>query len=82
MSSVLTAADVARALQYLSRNGQPNGGTVRALYRAGSMPGPIDPSLPVRQWRWSRAVIDAYVAGEWDPEQSAWRRELWRHSDG
>lgn len=59
----LTAAEVAELLGYRHRNGLPNGDLVRQLYRSDRFPEPIDPALPVRQWRWSLVRVEAYVAG-------------------
>lgn len=64
----LTSGEVAVALNYLRAGqyaGQPNRHLVRQLARDGSIPPPIDMSLSVARWRWSRADIEAYVAGQW-----------------
>lgn len=31
--------------------------------RDGRLPGPIDPELGAKLWRWSRSRIEAYVDG-------------------
>jgi predicted DNA-binding transcriptional regulator AlpA len=54
----LTSDDVATALGY-SRV------VVRRLARDGKIPPPIDPTLSVAWWRWSRAEVEAYAAGQW-----------------
>lgn len=66
----LDAAEVARRCGYVSKvredaNGDPLPlpKVVRALYRAGAFPAPIDPTLSVRRWRWSSLVVDDYRAG-------------------
>jgi predicted DNA-binding transcriptional regulator AlpA len=35
--------------------------TIRTLYRTGKFPPPIDPSLTVHWWRWSRRRVEQYV---------------------
>jgi hypothetical protein len=66
MSSLaLTADGVAAELEYVKQSGDPNGELIRQLYREGDFPPPIDPDQPVIRWRWSRAVVERYVAGEW-----------------
>lgn len=64
-SLTLTTGEVARALGYFHRDGQPNRTVVRALARDGRIPPPIDMELATVLWRWSRAEIEAYVAGQW-----------------
>ena len=39
------------------------GPTIRAWYRAGRFPAPIDPTLPVVSWRWSPRIVDTYING-------------------
>lgn len=55
-STALTAAEVGKILRYPAPR-------IRAMYRAGNFPAPIDPDLPVSAWRWSPRVIDVYVNG-------------------
>lgn len=64
----LTCGEVAVALGYLRTGqhaGEPNRTLVHRLARDGSIPQPIDMELSVTRWRWSRAEIEAYVAGQW-----------------
>jgi hypothetical protein len=61
----LTAEQVAEALGYLHRRGGGNATLIRSMYREGAFPSPIDPGQPVIRWRWSRAVVEGYVAGDW-----------------
>jgi predicted DNA-binding transcriptional regulator AlpA len=56
----LTSDDVATALGY-SRV------VVRRLARDGKIPPPIDSTLSVAWWRWSRAEIEAYASGHYLP---------------
>lgn len=67
----LTARATAEELGWLRRDGTGNADRVRALYRAGRFPPPIDPDLSPRLWVWSRRVIESYVAGDWLAERSA-----------
>lgn len=62
---VMTADQVAAELEYLRPGGTGRGDTIREMYREGDFPPPIDPDQPVVRWRWSRAVVERYVAGEW-----------------
>jgi hypothetical protein len=70
-SLVLTVDQVAAELEYFHRpaegqeRGAPNSDLVREMYREGDFPPPIDPAQPVTRWRWSRTVVERYVAGEW-----------------
>ncbi len=57
----LTADQAAELAGYLHHDGTGNGAVVRALYRAGRFPAPIDPDLKVRSWRWSRRDVERYV---------------------
>jgi hypothetical protein len=52
-----TAAEVGKLLRYPAPR-------VRAMYRAGTFPPPIDPTLSAVQWRWSPRVIEEYINGE------------------
>ena len=54
----LTAHDVGVVL---SHRGGDLGRGVRRMYRAGQLPAPIDATLSAQSWRWSPAVIDAYI---------------------
>lgn len=62
---VLSAAQVGELLEYRKPNGAGNGETIRDLYRNGNFPPPIDKDQPAVRWRWSRVVVERYVAGEW-----------------
>lgn len=62
----LTADQAAAELGWQHRDGRPYGDLVRALFRSGRFPPPIDPSLSVRRWRWSRRDVTAYGHGEWE----------------
>lgn len=64
-SLTLTTGEVAHALGYLSRDGRPNRAVVRRLARARKIPPPIDDTLALAWWRWSRAEIESYAAGQW-----------------
>lgn len=55
-SLTLTFRQVCEALGYPAT-------TCRAMIREGRVPGPIDASLSPKRRRWSRARIEAYVAG-------------------
>lgn len=59
MTAVLTAQQVADMLGYKVRR-------VHELARMGKIPGPIDPTVSTVLWRWSPAVLDEYVNGQWD----------------
>ena len=60
----LDAAEVARRCGYVSKKtGEPFPKVIRALYRDGRFPAPIDPTLGTRLWRWSSLVVDDYRAG-------------------
>lgn len=66
----LTSGEVAIILGYIHRHGkhegQPDRYKVYKMARAGVIPAAINAdNLPCIDWRWSPAVIDAYVAGEW-----------------
>lgn len=61
----MTADQVAAELEYFHRDGSPNGDVVRRMYRDGEFPAPIDSTQPVQRWRWARARVEQYVAGEW-----------------
>lgn len=61
----LDANGVAALLGYTHRNGHPNGDTIRHLYRAGRFPPPIDSTLGVRRWRWSRRDVEQYIETGW-----------------
>ncbi len=37
--------------------------TIRAWYRSGRFPAPIDPTLPVKSWRWSPRIVGDYIDG-------------------
>lgn len=50
----LTAGEVGELLGYSAE-------TVRRLVRDGKLPGPIDPELGAKLWRWSRSRIEQYV---------------------
>ena len=45
----------------LGWKGIDTGPRVRREYRAGRLPGPIDPSLPPNSWSWSPDVVAAYI---------------------
>lgn len=60
---VLTVDDVAVALGYETRDGRPDRDKVRRLAREGRIPSPIDPGLPVVDWRWSRRLVEQYASG-------------------
>jgi hypothetical protein len=53
----LTAAEVGKLLRYPAAR-------VRAMYRAGNFPAPIDPTLAAVQWRWSPRVVQSYIDGQ------------------
>jgi hypothetical protein len=53
----LCAACVAAELGYSAE-------TVRDLARGDRIPGPIDPTLGPKLWRWSRRRLEAYVDGQ------------------
>ena len=67
---VLTAEHVAEAMGWMSRSepASPRRDKVRAMVRQGRFPKPIDDAEPVHMWRWSRAVVEAYVDGTWTPD--------------
>lgn len=67
MALVLTADEVAEALGYSTRAGDPDRDKVRRLARAGRIPQPIDQALPVVDWRWSRPLIERYAVGKYTP---------------
>jgi hypothetical protein len=69
-SLTLTARGVAAELGWLRRDGSGNADRIRALYRAGRFPPPIDPDLPTVSWMWSRRMVERYVEGEWISHQS------------
>jgi predicted DNA-binding transcriptional regulator AlpA len=52
----MTFGQVCEALGYPST-------TCRSMIREGLLPGPIDDTLSPKRRRWSRAEIEAYVAG-------------------
>lgn len=58
MNPALTARAVAEILTC-----HPD--TVYRFARQNKIPGPIDPTLPARMWRWSPQAIEQYVNGEW-----------------
>lgn len=60
----LNAKGVAELLGWLDHAGAGNGARVRSLYRQAKFPGPIDPTLSSRSWRWSRRAVEAYGNGE------------------
>lgn len=64
-SLTLHCGQVATALGYFTKGGEPNRVVIRRLAREGRIPPPIDDTLTVAHWRWSRAEIEAYVAGTW-----------------
>jgi hypothetical protein len=70
---VLDTSAVAVALGYVrqrgAHKGEPDRNLVRRLAREGKIPAPIDDELSPTRWRWSRAQIEAYAAGEWKPRQ-------------
>jgi hypothetical protein len=67
----MTAGQLAMAFAYVQRrDGKPDRKKVYRLVRAGILPGPIDARLDVIDWRWSRAVIERYAAGEWKTSAS------------
>lgn len=66
MRPTMLCGEVAEALSYFKRDGQPNREVVRKLARDGRIPPPIDDTLTVAHWRWSRTEIEAYVAGQWN----------------
>jgi predicted DNA-binding transcriptional regulator AlpA len=51
---VLTAEEAGALVGYEARS-------IRALYRQGRFPSPIDPTLGARRWRWSRRAVEVYV---------------------
>lgn len=57
----MTCGEVAEALGYLHRDGRPNRQLVRRLARDGVIPQPIDMSITVAWWRWSRAEVEGYA---------------------
>lgn len=71
MSLTLDARGAAAELGWLRHDGTGNAERVRALYRAGRFPAPIDPELSPRLWAWSRRVVESYAEGEFTPERSA-----------
>jgi hypothetical protein len=64
----IDAAEAGEIVGWRRRDGTGNGERVRLAYRDGRFPPPIDPDLPPRLWRWSTRMIEAYVNGEWRPE--------------
>lgn len=67
----MVCGEVARALQFVRRNGEPNRQLVLKLARERKIPSPVDMDLPVPYWRWSRAEVEAYAAGTWTPDRRA-----------
>lgn len=61
----LMCGEVALALGYRLRDGSPNRKAIRTLAREGKIPPPIDDTLALAWWRWSRVEIESYAAGEW-----------------
>jgi hypothetical protein len=61
----LTSGEVAKLLGYLTRDGDPNRRLIRKFAGEGKIPPPINDEVALAHWRWSRAEIEAYVAGEW-----------------
>ena len=57
MTAALTAADVGKLLRYPAPR-------IRAMYRAGTFPAPIDPDLTPTQWRWSPRIVADYIDGQ------------------
>lgn len=62
--NVLTVDQVGALVGYPTRR-------IRALYRDGKFPAPIDPTLHPISWRWSPDAIHAYANGTWTPEVAA-----------
>jgi hypothetical protein len=62
----LSTRETAVVLGWLRHDGSGNADRVRALYRDGRFPPPIDPELSPRLWAWSRRVVEAYAEGEWN----------------
>lgn len=62
-SLVLTAAEVAVELKFFRRDGEPDKAKVVRYVRSGTLPTPIDPELPVVDWRWSRQKVERYTRG-------------------
>jgi hypothetical protein len=58
LPQALTASDFGAQL---SLRGNEPGRTVRRMFRDGKLPGPIDATLPAQSWRWSPAVVAAYI---------------------
>lgn len=61
----MTGPLVVTALEAAHLCGYTTGTVIRTLYRRGVFPPPITPELNPRQWRWSRAQVEAYVNGTW-----------------
>ena len=55
--AALTASEVGKLLRYPAAR-------VRSMYRAGTFPAPIDPTLSAVQWRWSPRVVADYIDGQ------------------
>jgi hypothetical protein len=67
MALVMTAVEVAEEMSWLTSADipRPRPEKVRAMVREGRFPQPIDMTEPVHLWRWSRADVERYAAGEW-----------------
>lgn len=61
----LTTGEVAEYLSLFERGGAPNRRLVRDLARNRKIPPPINEDIAVAHWSWSRAELDAYIAGQW-----------------
>lgn len=61
----LTTGEVAEYLSLFEKDGKPHRRLVRDLARNRKIPPPINPDLSVAHWSWSRAELDAYIAGQW-----------------
>lgn len=57
LTPALTAAAVGKLLGYRPER-------VRAMYRAGMFPAPIDPTLAAVSWRWSPRIVQDYIDGQ------------------
>lgn len=69
-SLTLMCGEVAELLGYRRRDGKPNRDAIRRLAREGKIPPPIDDTLTTGWWRWSRAEVESYAAGEWKPRRN------------